>query len=105
MSYAHILYCLRSSGMYARCLQGSSKSGAAWVRGIEMVAPLVPCSEPSEMILPRRAAVLSDNPSFCPGPPEYQFVFVHPQVTWKAEMPETGTQKFGALQSCHVCHG
>lgn len=34
-----VLHCLKSGGMRARCLQGSSNSGEVWVRGIEMVCP------------------------------------------------------------------
>lgn len=50
------------------------------------------------MILPHHAAVLPNkgeghNRSFCPGPLEYRFASVHPHVTWRAEVPETGTQQ------------
>lgn len=90
-----VLHCLRSGRMCARHLQGSSNSGKVWVRWF---APLVHHFERSEVILPHQAAVLLDkeeghNHSFCPGPLEYQFAFVHPRVTWRAEVPETGMQQ------------
>lgn len=50
------------------------------------------------MILSHHAAVLPDKEvvhhhSFCPGPPEYQFAFVYPHVTWREEVPKTDTQQ------------